>query len=211
MAVEMNSCGCDAPSNRTRAASAPRCLFGRWNADRLNVAFVVAKEVSLFVFTIDLGSASRCGSVVGGRDVRAVGYEVLLEGLPLPFTQLEYGTVKTTAVIEVFDCENVIFLVREKANHSSSTERNCSFAQHHCRTSYLLVFILDKDVLNGAYLHLGSRTSIPPKLHRVTLNFQVSGGVMPRTFKTQDMYDMDGRSWGRALCFALSLGIRSGV
>jgi hypothetical protein len=59
----------------------------------------------------------------------------------------------------------------EKAHHTPSTKRSCSFAQHHRRAAYLLVFILDKDVLNGAYVHLGSRTTIPLKLHRVTLNF----------------------------------------
>jgi hypothetical protein len=113
----------------------------------------------------------RGGSVVRGRDVRAVGYEILLKGLSLPFVQLEYGTVKTTVVIKVFNCEEVIFLMCEKAHHPPSTKRSCSFAQRHRRAAYLLVFILDKDVLNGAYVHLGSWTSVPLKLHRVTLNF----------------------------------------
>jgi hypothetical protein len=120
---------------------------------------------------LDLGSALGGGSVVRGRDVRAVRYEVLLEGLSLPFVQLEYGTVKTTVVVKVFNCEEVIFLMCEKAHHPPSLEWSCSFAQRHRRAPYLFVLILDKDVLNGAYVHLGSRTSIPLKLHRVTLNF----------------------------------------
>jgi hypothetical protein len=47
---------------------------------------VAARKVSLFVFMLDLGSALRVGSVVRGRDVRAVSYEVLLEGLSLPLS-----------------------------------------------------------------------------------------------------------------------------
>ena len=167
-AVETNSSTCNEPSSMTRVASAPRCLFVRWKAGRLNVIFVATREVSLFVFTLDLGSTLRRGSVVRGRDVRAVGYEVLLEGLSLPFVQLEHGTVETTVVIKVFNCEEVILLMCEKAHHRASTKRSCSFAQRHRRANSLLVFIPDKDVLNGAYVHLGSRTSILLKLHRVT-------------------------------------------
>jgi hypothetical protein len=119
---------------------------------------------------LDLESALRGSSVVRGRDVRAVGYEVLLEGSSLPFVELEYGAVKATVVIKVFNCEEVIFLMCEKAHHPPSLEWNRSFAQRHRRAAYLLVLIRDKDVLNGAYVHPGSRTSIPLKLHRVTLN-----------------------------------------
>jgi len=108
------------------------------------------------------------GSVVRGRDAGAVGYEVLLEGLSLPFVQLEHGTVETPVVIKVFNCEEQIFLTCEKAHHPAFTKRSCSFAQRPLRATYLLVFILDKDVLNGAYVHLDSRTSILLKLHRVT-------------------------------------------
>jgi hypothetical protein len=32
---------------------------------------------------------------------------------------------------------------------------------------------------------------------------------MPRSFKPQDMGNMNGRPWDRALCFALSLAYRS--
>src|SRR5579871_220616 len=102
----------------------------------------------------DLGSALRGGSIVQGRDVRAAGHEVLLEGLPLPFVKLEDGTVKTTVVIEVFNCEEVIFLMCEKAHHPPSTIRSCGLYHRHGRAAYLLVFILDKNVLNGAYVHL---------------------------------------------------------
>src|SRR5258708_12566678 len=146
---------------------------------------------------LDLGSALRGGSVVRGRDVRAVGYEVLLEGLSSPFVQLEYGTVKTTVVIKVFNCEEVIFLMCEKAHHPPSTIRSCSFAERHRRAAYLLVFILDKDVLNGAYVHLGSRTSIPLKLHRVTLNFQVSGAIMPPPSKPHAIRTTNRPPWPR--------------
>src|SRR4051794_35088507 len=111
-------------------------------AGRLIVVFVAAREVSLVVFMLDLGSAL-CGWVVGGRDVRAVGYEILLEGLSLPFVQLEYGTVKTTVVIKVFNCEEVVFLMCEEADHPPSAIRSCSLGQHHRRAAYLLVFILD--------------------------------------------------------------------
>jgi hypothetical protein len=119
----------------------------------------------------DLGSALRGGSIVQGRDVRAVGDEVLLEGLPLPFVQLEYGTVKTTVVIKVFNCEEVIFSMCEEAHHPPSTIWSCSFAQRHSRAAYLLISVLYKDVLNGLYAHLCGCTSIVLKLHRVTLNF----------------------------------------
>jgi hypothetical protein len=137
-------------------------------ASRLNLIVVTAMEVTLFVFMLDLGSALRGGSVCRRRDVRAVGYEVPFEGLPLPFVQLEYGTVKTIVVIKVFNCEEVIFLMCEKAHHPPPTKRICSFAERHRRAAYLLVFILDKDVLNGAYVHLRSWTSIPLKSNRVT-------------------------------------------
>jgi hypothetical protein len=125
--------------------------------------------------------------------VRAIRYKRIFESFPLPFFQLEYGTVKTTVVIKIFNCEEVVFLMCEEAHHPPSTKWSCSFAQRHRRAAYLLVFILDKDVLNGAYVHLGGCTSIVLKLHDATLDFQVSGGIMLRTFKPQDLRDMDGR------------------
>ena len=140
--------------------------------------------------------------------MRAVGYQVLLEGLSLPLVQLEYGTVKTTVFIKVFNCEEVVFLMCEEADHSPSAIRSCSFGQHHRLAAYLLVFILDKDVLNGAYAHLCGCTSIVLKLHDAILDFQLSGGVMLRTFKPQDLRDMDGRPWGRTRSFALILAYR---
>src|ERR1700730_6024335 len=76
-AVETNSGSCNAPSSRTRAASTPRCLFGR-KASRLNLVFVAAREVFLFVI-LDLGSALGGASLYRRRDVRAVGYQGLLE------------------------------------------------------------------------------------------------------------------------------------
>ena len=91
--------------------------------------------------------------------------------MSLPFVQLEYGTVKTTAIIKVFKCEDVVFLMSEKDYYPPSTLRNRSFGQRHRRSAHLLVFILDKDVLNGAQVYLGTRTPIPLKLHCVTLNF----------------------------------------
>jgi hypothetical protein len=96
----------------------------------------------------------------------------------------------------------------EEAHHPPSTIWSCSFAQRHSRATYLLVSFLDKDVLNGAYAHLCGRTSIVLKLHDATLDFQLSGGVMLRTFKPQDLRDMDGRPWDRTLCFALILAYR---
>jgi len=157
----------------------------------------------------DLRSAWRGGSVVRGRDVRAVGYKFLLEGLSLTFVQLEYGTVKTTVAIKIFNCEEVVFLMCEETHHPPSTIWSCSFAHHQSRAADLLVSILAKDVLNGAYAHVCCCTSIVLKLHDATLDFQFSGGVMPLTFKPQDMRDMDGRPWDRTLCFTRSLAYRS--
>ena len=63
------------------------------------MVFVAEGEVSLFVFMLDLGTALSDGS--SGDEMCALGYDVLLEGLSLPFVRLEYGTVKTTIVIKV--------------------------------------------------------------------------------------------------------------
>jgi hypothetical protein len=82
------------------------------------------------------------------------------------------------------------------------------FAQRHSRAAYLLVSILDKDVLNGACAHLCGCTSILPKLHDATLDSQLSGGVVLRTFKPQDLRDIFGRPWDRTLCFARILAYR---
>jgi hypothetical protein len=67
-------------------------------------------EDDLFVFMLhlrsfDLGRALRCGLDFWRRDVRPLGYEILLEGLSLPFAHPEYGTVEATIVIKVFDRE----------------------------------------------------------------------------------------------------------
>jgi hypothetical protein len=120
---------------------------------------------------LDLESAFPGGSVVRRRGVRRVGDEVLLQDLPSPFVQLKDGIVKTTIAIKVFERENVVFFMREEADHTPPAKRNCSFAKRHRRAANLLVFILDKDILNGAYVHLRNRAAIPSKLQRVTLYF----------------------------------------
>jgi hypothetical protein len=58
------------------------------------VIFVAAREVSLFAFMLHRGRALRGDSVVRGRDARAVGYEVLLEGLSLPFVHMASPQLK---------------------------------------------------------------------------------------------------------------------
>ena len=116
----------------------------------------------------------------------------LLKSFSLPFSNWN-GTVKTTAVIKIFNCEEVIFLMCEEAHDSPSTIWSCSFAQRHSHAAYLLVSFLDKDVLNRTYAHQCGLTSIVLKLHGAALDFQLSGGVMFCTFKPQDLRDMVGR------------------
>jgi hypothetical protein len=65
----------------------------------------------LHLRSFDLGRALRCGLDFWRRDVRPLGYKVLLEGLSLPFVHPEYGTVEVTIVIKVFDREGVILLM----------------------------------------------------------------------------------------------------
>src|SRR5258708_32739047 len=90
----------------------------------------------------------------------AVCNQVVFEGLALSFGQLEYGAVKTTTAIQIFNGEAVVLLMREETNHAPPSIRYCGFSQHHRHAAYLFGLLAKSDVLNSSYAYLFSRTSI---------------------------------------------------
>ena len=139
---------CNAPSSKQQmpnSRSTPGILAGGKCAGQENMAFVAARK-SLYWLSC-LTSALRCaGLIFQGREVCAVNLQVLLEQLSLPFVQLEYGTVHCCC----YQCTQLwsksYFCICAKRLTTS-----CSFTERHHRATYLLIFILDKDLLDGAY------------------------------------------------------------
>src|SRR6266849_1564759 len=89
--------------------------------------------------------------------------------------------------VQIFQSQGVVLLASEETDDSATAERVRSLAQSHRQTTDLLAFAAQKNIPNRADLYLCARLPVLLKLHRIVLNGQRPGAVIPRVREPQQM------------------------
>ena len=111
-------------------------------------------------------------------------------------TEFEDGSVDASVATNIFHRENVVLLVSEKANDTTSAERNCCLTHSHGKPAYLLTFVAKKNILNRSYLHLHSWVASLLKPQPTVLDGQCPGRILPSTFEPQKMSNASTKRCG---------------
>jgi len=160
----------------------------------------------LLVFTWNLRSGLLRGFVSALAYMRPFGDEFIPETLPLPFVQLEDGSVNSAIRIHIFQGESVVFLVGKEADHSPSTVWRRRCAQCHGQAADLFALLAEKNVLDRRYLDLHGGLAALLKLQSAVLNRQSPVRIVFGAFETQKVGDVSAERRGQLCRLVPSLG-----
>src|SRR5208282_1417188 len=149
--------------------------------------------------------------IFGQGYARSLSHQFILQNLPLPFIELENGSVESTVGVLIQQGHGVVLLVGKEADDSSSTVRSSGLAQSHREAADLPALLAERNVLNGTYVYLHGGASAFSKLQLLIFDRQFPFGIVRGAFETQEVGGTNLRRWGRTRWSAWVLGQHQGA